>query len=292
MSTFDGSTFRKLDSRTYQQPDGRKPYDEFQLRSAENQQEWLNANRGAHCTYSRGGESYSFSAIVHNRPIVSVNGFTSFWRAPYWIQPGLSEIQFRLYYRVSIGRNDDEPDPSTSNQNVIIRAGVLGLDQYITGGLLSYVNAATQVCEWTSQDVVLSGIDSTGIVSPTLDILTLEMSCELNTSLSIGAGFTSAQTADEASGPVCDISPSTFFADDVAANSPEFDSNWVTGIHMTETVGTSAGLNDSFHDIVYNLGNDAGVVYPWGNRDKPTDITKRWAPYLQVRAIEIREVYE
>jgi len=292
MTDYTGEEFRRVDSRVYQQPDGRKPYGEFQLRAAQNQQLWINENRGSHCTYSRGGESYDLAAIIHNRPVVSVTGFSSLWRCPYWVQPGLSQIQMRIYYRVSIGRNDDEPDPTTSDQFVILRAGLVAFDRYRVGGVRSYVNTATQECEWTSVDLNIDSVDTAGLVSPVLDVLTLEVSCELNTALSIGAGYSSAQTPEQASGIACEISPETFFADDSAALSPEFDSNWICGIQMTETVGTSAGLNDSFHDIVLNVADSAAVIYPWGDRDKPTDITKRWSPYIQVKALEVREVYE
>jgi len=294
---YDGDDFRPIDSRLYQQPAGRRPYDTWTLNEVNNDQRWVCINRGSHVSHGLGGSGYGTDGTantVHNRPYASVNErFQSYFRIPFYLEAGVEAITVRWHYRLGHGKNDLELDP-TILSGLFVESRVSlpfsGLESI--GAFLPLVNSGTGGSDWTHIDQELNTTAiRDDILESRLDMLTLEIKASPDLRFLVpGAGVSGPFSGADMSDWAANIAPNTWFANDAAVNSPEPDSTWLT---CTEINDINAFQLSTFHDHVFQMPNaPAGstcVLYPRPDWSSIPSVTAnlRWVPYIQIRSIEV-----
>lgn len=295
--SYNGDNFRKVDSRLYEQPAGRRPYDTWLLNETNNQQKWLCINRGSHVSKSIGGNGYGTDGTVNtvgNRPFVSVNErFQSYFRTPFYIEAGMSKVIVRWHYRLGHGKNDIELDPAIL-QGLFVESRISfpfsGLESI--GAFLPLINTGTGGSDWTHIDQEINtSLIRDDILESRLDMLTLEMKAAPDLRYLVpGAGVSGPFGGDDISDWAANIAPNTWFANDVAANSPEPNSTWITCTEVNDINGFQLS---TFHDHVFQMPNtpigSTCVLYPRPNWADIPSVTAnlRYVPYIQIRSIEI-----
>ena len=290
-----GTSFRWLDSRM---GEADQPLSTRYLLDRLNNLRHHGANRGSRCSISFPGAAYGNLSLVGYRPYAALT-WSAVMLIPVMIQPGIDHFDVSLLVRTGHGGKDNVAADFKvpADWTVDIRAYLM--DHSDAPELVGHGVASPESgdnTKWVKKSIEVPVERGGDIYYPIWDLLVVEQRSQFDRDNDVSTyteDFTSGIygiMVDLGDGTV---GTDTWYADDTAASSPQYDSNWITCTEASNGTWASASPVTP-HEHAFALTSQQMVIAPALDMRAGafgTTVKKRYVPYLQVRAIEIAEAY-
>lgn len=284
------SDFVKIDSKPSVPEES---YATDMLERIDSNNRWLRMNRGNHGVVSFRSQSNAADAHLHERPFVSVTGWSSVLQIPWYVGRGLRRLTLRAFVRLGAGNDTGESVPDTGWAGYL-RARLLGREpsdavavQPVRVTPSGFSRFGWQYVEWTYD--LGEGVDGV------FDILSLEIKTEIpNRSLS------AADIGIIATTPI-NTDFSTRRQDRVWVTADMYDQGVAVNAPTGNTGESTASLLVAFDDKILGMvdhvaaGTNKRQMYIWPpTADAESEAMKvklSYASWFQFRTFEVEEEY-
>jgi hypothetical protein len=290
-----------------------QPYDAYALQRLEGRNDWLREHRGSSATVKahRASQNGSTSGL-HERPMVSMSGFTSIVQIPWWIPSSLTGFEIDIILRVS--SRDIDAGMTDQGPELGLRAHVLGNRRDTEYGVLPRVADKGSPAEWQLKRMTYNlGDWASESKEDFFGTLSIQFKSNIE---DLGSEVNSVYRSDQPDRSGVTPRPNMVkmnsdapFGWDTAASAPEAE-HWTTAAGMAIT-GPSVNLGPNsewlfFYDhcTVPTYGDWDSRMHVWPYNDQLAQATGPFegrgdisryglisCSYMQLHSILIREIH-